>query len=153
MSKIYVVTMDTFDNGQSIRNAYIIARGPFDDMETALIESEKAVKELEQLYKCLEHKSRYYYTKSLGEGVHFLMMNDNGDYIPIARYSVFEVDTKKTTSYKKTGISVSYKKGTEEQMIAKKKMKKANQYIASLRPTALTKKELNILKMEEKDND
>lgn len=149
MSLIYAVTMDTFNEGKSIRNAYIIAKGPYDEKTDAQIASDEAVSELADMYKCLESESRAYYTKALEDGTNFLMMREHSNCTPIARFTVFEIDPQKRTSCRRGGISATYKKGSEAQMAEKKKLKKINQYVAAITPSELTQEELNFLSQED----
>ena len=149
MSRIYAVAMDTFNHCRSLRNAYIIARGPYDTMDDAIQASDEAVSELAGMYHCLESETTRYYTKKLEDGTNFLMMRKFSECTPIARFTIFEVDPKRRTSYRKGGINASFKKGSETQMIEKKKIRKLNQYIASQVPAKLTSEELKLLKQED----
>lgn len=139
MNKLYAVTVDSFTKeGESIRNSYTVVDGPYDEEENAIECIDSVMSDLEEKYKSIETDNKKitvcpvnYKTKLLA------LVVDSCRIIPLVRCTVIEVDVKKATAVKSTGIEGLNKRGTEEQRINTKKRKKTNQYIASLTPAAI----------------
>ena len=138
--KIYAVAIDSFCNGQSVRGAYTIADGPYEEETAAIQKIDTVVNSLKDSYKSLENENRTISVKNINEKTKVLMLDTDTTSKPLIRCSVLDVDMSAVTSVKTGGIdggNGGRKRGTAEQTQKRKQKIKMNQYVASLTPAAL----------------
>lgn len=140
MEKIYAVTIDSFCDGKSVRGAYTIADGPYEEEIDAINKIDTVVNNLKNSYKSLENEKRTISIKTIDDKTKVLMLDTATDSTPLIRCSVLDVDMTAITSVKAGGIdggNGGRKRGTAEQTQKRKQKIKMNQYVSSLTPTAL----------------
>lgn len=133
MSKIYAVAIDAFCNCKSVRGAYTVVKAPINDETLAIAEANAVITNLESKYKTLETNKQNVEIKSIDAKTKILIKNEEGNKTPLLRCSVIGVEDSPITT-----AEINNPGSGEAIKQYQRRLKKINQYIATLTPQALS---------------
>ncbi len=131
MSKIYAVAIDAFCNCKSVRGAYTVVKAPIHDETLAIAEANAVITNLESKYKTLETNNQNIEIKSIDAKTKILIKNEEGNKTPLLRCTVIGVEDSPMAEINNPGSGEAIKQ-------YQRRLKKINQYIATLTPQALS---------------